>query len=101
MRIGRPLCYLIFGANALLVAACSGPQSALSPAGKEAERIAELFWWMTAAALVIWQGLTGRSPVGLPPVIEGGASTRIDLGPGRAAILQAAAAQANARFGRG
>jgi cytochrome c oxidase subunit II len=61
MRIGRPLCYLIFGANALLVAACSGPQSALSPAGKEAERIAELFWWMTAGALVIWVAVVGIS----------------------------------------
>jgi heme/copper-type cytochrome/quinol oxidase subunit 2 len=59
MRIGRPICYLIFGANALLVAACSGPQSALSPAGKEAERIAELFWWMTAGALLIWVAVVG------------------------------------------
>jgi len=61
MRIGRPLCYLIFGANALLVVACSGPQSALSPAGKEAERIAELFWWMTAGGLVIWVAVVGIS----------------------------------------
>lgn len=53
------------------------------------------------AAYVIWQRLTGRSPVGQPAVIEGGASTRIDLGPDRAALLQAAAAEANARFGRG
>jgi hypothetical protein len=52
------------------------------------------------AAYVIWQRLTGRSPVGLPPVIEG-ASIRIDLGPERAALLQQAAALANARFGRG
>lgn len=29
-------------------------QSALSPAGRGAERIAELFWWMTGAAAVIW-----------------------------------------------
>jgi hypothetical protein len=53
------------------------------------------------AAYVIWQRLTGRSPVGLPPVIEGGESVRIDLGPEQAAIIQAAAAEANARFGRG
>jgi cytochrome c oxidase subunit 2 len=61
MRVGRPLCYLIFGANALLVVACSGPQSALSPAAKESERIAELFWWMTAGALVIWVAVVGVS----------------------------------------
>jgi len=52
------------------------------------------------AAYVIWQRLTGRSPVGLPAVIEGEGSLRIDLGPERAAILQEAAAEANARFGR-
>jgi cytochrome c oxidase subunit 2 len=61
MRIGRPLFYLIFGANALLVGACSGPQSTLNPAGKEAERIAELFWWMTAGALVIWVAVVAIS----------------------------------------
>lgn len=53
-----------------------------------------------AAAYVIWQQLTGRSPVGLPPVIEGVSGTRIDLGSERTALLQGAAAEANARFGR-
>lgn len=52
------------------------------------------------AAYVIWQRLTGQSPVGLPSRIEGGTSTRIDLGRERAALLQEAAAEANARFGR-
>jgi cytochrome c oxidase subunit II len=33
---------------------CHGPQSALAPAGRGAERIADLFWWMTAGALCIW-----------------------------------------------
>lgn len=33
---------------------CSGPQSALQPAGVGAEQIAQLFWWMGAAAIVIW-----------------------------------------------
>jgi cytochrome c oxidase subunit 2 len=60
MRIGQPVFYLL-GVNALLVVACSGPQSALSPAGKEAERIAELFWWMTSGALVIWVAVVGIS----------------------------------------
>jgi cytochrome c oxidase subunit II len=59
MRVGWSLFYSISGASALLVAACSGPQSALSPAGKEAERIAELFWWMTAGALLIWVAVVG------------------------------------------
>ena len=33
---------------------CRGRQSALDPAGKEAEQLAALFWWMTGGALVIW-----------------------------------------------
>ena len=37
-----------------LVTACHGPQSALDPAGRGAERIASLFWWTTAGALAIW-----------------------------------------------
>lgn len=38
----------------LILAACDGPQSALEPAGRAAERIASLFWWMTAGAVVAW-----------------------------------------------
>ena len=34
--------------------ACAGPQSALDPAGRAAERIAEIFWWMTITSTVIW-----------------------------------------------
>ena len=44
-------------ATMLLCTGCSGPQSALSPAGLEAERIALLFWWMTAGAGVVWLGV--------------------------------------------
>jgi cytochrome c oxidase subunit 2 len=33
---------------------CTGVQSALSPAGQEAEKIAALFWWMTVGAGVVW-----------------------------------------------
>jgi cytochrome c oxidase subunit 2 len=40
--------------SALWLAGCSGQQSALDPAGEEAERIARLFWWMTIAAIVVW-----------------------------------------------
>lgn len=45
----------VFAAAAVILsAACAGPQSALMPAGRGAERIATLFWWMAAGAVVIW-----------------------------------------------
>ncbi len=40
----------------MALAGCSGPQSALDPAGKSAELIAGLFWWMTGGAIVAWIG---------------------------------------------
>lgn len=51
-----------------LIAGCGGPQSALVPAGRSAERIAEIFWWMTAVGVVIWIAVialaiwAGRTP---------------------------------------
>jgi cytochrome c oxidase subunit 2 len=33
---------------------CMGVQSALAPAGREADRIASLFWWMTGGSLLVW-----------------------------------------------
>jgi len=39
------------------LAGCTGVQSALDPAGREASRIAEIFWWMTGGALVVWIGV--------------------------------------------
>lgn len=36
------------------LAGCAGPQSTLDPAGRGAEQIAEIFWWMTAGGVVIW-----------------------------------------------
>jgi cytochrome c oxidase subunit 2 len=41
-------------AFALLLSGCSGIQSALAPAGYQAERIATLFWWMAGGALIVW-----------------------------------------------
>lgn len=41
-------------AAAIALCGCSGAQSSLAPAGREAERIAALFWWMTGGALVVW-----------------------------------------------
>jgi cytochrome c oxidase subunit 2 len=38
----------------VLASGCSGPQSSLDPAGLSADRIATLFWWMTAGALATW-----------------------------------------------
>lgn len=36
---------------------CSGVQSALDPAGNEAQKIAQLFWWMTGGSIVVWVGV--------------------------------------------
>lgn len=40
-----------------VLAGCSGPQSALDPAGRGAERVAALFWWMTGGAALVWAGV--------------------------------------------
>jgi cytochrome c oxidase subunit 2 len=49
----------LIAAAVLLVAGCGGPQSTLDPAGQAAERIADLFWWMAAGAVVVWIGVIG------------------------------------------
>lgn len=54
LRRGHHACRGAVVVSILLLAACSGPQSALDPAGRGAERIADLFWWMTAGAILIW-----------------------------------------------
>jgi cytochrome c oxidase subunit 2 len=41
-------------AAGVLLAGCDGPQSTLVPAGQSAQRIAEIFWWMTGGAVFIW-----------------------------------------------
>ena len=46
-------------AGALWLAGCGGPQSALDPAGRGAERIASLFWWMAGGAAILWLALVG------------------------------------------
>lgn len=43
----------------LLTAGCGGIQSTLEPAGRGAEQIATLFWWMAAGATVIWVFVVG------------------------------------------
>ncbi len=43
------------------LAACSYPQSALHPAGEDAERLSVLTWFMFAAAVVIWAIVMGAA----------------------------------------
>lgn len=38
----------------MILASCDGAQSALAPAGRDAEQIRDLFAWMSGGALVIW-----------------------------------------------
>jgi cytochrome c oxidase subunit 2 len=42
---------------AVACAGCIGPQSALDPAGRGADQIADLFWWMTGGAFIVWAGV--------------------------------------------
>lgn len=57
MRIGAAAMAGI--AAVAVLGGCSGPQSALDPAGPGAERIAGLFHWMAIGSAVIWLGLLG------------------------------------------
>lgn len=59
LRFRRDAVWLLVLTGALLVGGCGGVQSALSPAGREAERIADLFWWMTAGAVIVWLAVIG------------------------------------------
>jgi cytochrome c oxidase subunit 2 len=44
-----------YGSGALALAlGCGGAQSALAPAGLQAEQLARVFWWMTGGSLAIW-----------------------------------------------
>ena len=40
--------------STFLVAGCGGAQSALEPAGRDAEWIADLFVWLTVGFVVVW-----------------------------------------------
>jgi len=52
-----------------------------------------------AAALVIYGGLYGRSPVGLPAQLRLRSGATVAIAPAAAALLQRAADEANAAFG--
>ena len=49
---------LIACAVTMLLSACRGLQSSLAPAGRDAERTAELFWWMVTGTAVAWLGVS-------------------------------------------
>src|SRR5687767_15348598 len=56
-RAAQITCHSLVLAPLVVLAGCSGRQSALDPAGSGAQRIAELFWWMTGGALAIWAAM--------------------------------------------
>jgi cytochrome c oxidase subunit II len=56
---GRDACQWVVSVGVLVLAGCHGPQSVLDPAGRGAERIAELFWWMATGAGLIWLAVVG------------------------------------------
>lgn len=80
----------VHGRSLLLVGcavatACSGPQSTLDPAGRDAETILGLFWIMLVGAIVIWLCIVGlavylvrssgtprAAPLGAALVVGGG-----------------------------
>lgn len=50
------------GSLALLaLCGCDGPASALDPAGRGAETIARLWWWMAAGAALVWIGVVATA----------------------------------------
>jgi cytochrome c oxidase subunit 2 len=53
------VCVVSVLASIAYLAGCGGAQSSLEPAGRGAERIAELFWWMTGGAAIIWTVVVG------------------------------------------
>ena len=55
MKSGGFRCLLLLLAS--LPYGCGGGQSSLNPAGEDAEKIANLFWWMTGGGLIIWAGM--------------------------------------------
>jgi cytochrome c oxidase subunit 2 len=56
-RIGK--LGLVFPLVSILLNSCSGPQSALDPAGEESHQIRILFLAMAAGGTVIWAGVVG------------------------------------------
>jgi cytochrome c oxidase subunit 2 len=72
MRMVRAALILL----ALVACGCSGIQSSLAPAGREAAWLAKLWWWMAAGAALIWAAVMvlglyyGRAHDGAPSRIR-------------------------------
>ena len=50
----RIACVIVVAATGLVLSGCEGVQSTLEPAGRGAEEIATLFWWLVGGAVVVW-----------------------------------------------
>lgn len=67
-RATRALRDVVLGAGLGILAGCTGVQSSLDPAGRGAERIADIFWWMAGGTVVVlllvswlaWSAARGR-----------------------------------------
>lgn len=46
--------YMAYAATLVFINGCRGVQSALDPAGREAEQVSNMFWLMTAGAIIVW-----------------------------------------------
>lgn len=67
----------------VVIAGCGGAQSALDPAGRDAEWMAKLFVWLTAAFVVIWVGVVALAvyaPRARPAETDRAANTLITGG---------------------
>lgn len=56
---GSAICRCVALLTLMILAGCTGVQSALDPAGREAGKIARLFWLMTAGSIIVWLGVIG------------------------------------------
>ncbi|ETX30396.1 cytochrome c oxidase subunit II [Roseivivax isoporae] len=56
LNVGRVLPAVLI---AILLGGCSGVQSVLDPAGRDAEVLARLFWWMLGGAVILWVLMNG------------------------------------------
>lgn len=57
--MSRSVRWCITAVYSFLFIGCSGPRSALDPAGDAAERVTNLYWWMVAGSVVIFLMVIG------------------------------------------
>lgn len=57
--LGRTISQVLIFMSVGWLAGCEGSQSALDPAGRGAEQVAQLFWWLVAVNAVIWLFVIG------------------------------------------